>query len=157
MMIRGIKDMSSWFKHWAPKDHGNETDEDHMRKMYSVGKLGSKLVYFNPVTTALAAGGIWGFAIWAMVAQQDAAEDAEEAQQWVTDVWNWLYMISQNVWIVVLLYLLFKYYNLKLGKDTVFRHALLLRRGHGALVLHRGSHVALHGRRAVDGHSDVQR
>merc|ERR1719160_1935778 len=27
-------------------------------------------------------------------------------------------MISQNVWILVLFYLLYKYYNLKLGKDT---------------------------------------
>jgi choline-glycine betaine transporter len=110
--------VTSWFKNWAPKDHGNEKAEDHMKKMFSVGKLGSKFIYFNPVITALAAGGIWGFAIWAMISQEEAAEDMGIAQEWVTDVWNWLYMISQNVWIVVLLYICYKYYNLKLGKDT---------------------------------------
>jgi len=89
-----------------------------MKRMHGVGQIGSKVLYFNPVITALAAGGVWGFVIWAMVGKEEAAADAADAQAWVTDVWNWLYMISQNIWIVVLLYLLYKYYNLKLGKDT---------------------------------------
>jgi len=92
--------------------------EDHMKRMHGVGQIGSKTLYFNPVISALAAGGVWGFVIWAMIRKDDAAADAADAQAWVTDVWNWLYMISQNVWIVVLLYLLYKHYNLKLGKDT---------------------------------------
>merc|ERR1719162_2817551 len=53
-----------------------------------------------------------------MVKQDEAAEETTEAQAWVTDIWNWLYMISQNVWIVVLFYVMYKYYDLKLGKDT---------------------------------------
>jgi len=104
-------------KEWAPREHEGESVEDHLKKMYSVGTLGSKLLYFNPVITAVAAGGIWGFVIWAMVAQEQAAEDAQDVQSWVTDVWNWLYMISQNVWIVILFYCLFKYGDLKLGKE----------------------------------------
>merc|ERR1719162_190544 len=52
-----------------------------------------------------------------MVKQDEAAEETTEAQAWVTDIWNWLYMISQNVWIVVLFYVMYKYYDLKLGKD----------------------------------------
>jgi len=104
------------FKNWAPKEHKDETEDYHMKQMYSVGQIGSQRLYFNPVITALAAGGVWGFVIWAIVKQEEAAKETADAQTWVTDVWNWLYMISQNVWIVVLLYLLYKYYNLKLGK-----------------------------------------
>lgn len=86
-----------------------------MKYMYACGTIGSKYMYFNPVITAFAAGGVWAFVIWAMVAQESAAESTADAQKWVTDVWNWLYMFSQNVWIVVLFYILYKYYNLKLG------------------------------------------
>jgi len=88
-----------------------------MKLMPSIGTLGSNVLYMNPWITAFAAGSLWGFVIWAMVAQQAAADDAGSAQAWVTDVWNWLYMLSQNIWIVVLFYVLYKYYNLKLGKD----------------------------------------
>lgn len=110
--------MAAWFKNWAPKDHGDETPEDHMKRMYSVGTPGSKFLYFNPIITGLSAILIWVFVIWAIVQEEDAARDAQKWQSWVTDVWNWLYMVSQNVWIVVLLYLLYKFWDLKLGKDT---------------------------------------
>lgn len=109
----------SWlnrFRDWAPRNHDDrKSPEDHMKEMSSIGEIGSRTLYFNPVITAFAAGGVWGFVIWAMVMQEDAAADTKAAQAWVTDVWNWLYMFSQNVWIVILLYLLFKHYNLKLG------------------------------------------
>ncbi len=35
----------------------------------------------------------------------------------MTDIWNWFYMFSQNIWLVSLVYVLYKYYDLKLGKD----------------------------------------
>mmetsp|Transcript_117995 Transcript_117995/g.378262 ORF Transcript_117995/g.378262 Transcript_117995/m.378262 type:complete len:377 (+) Transcript_117995:1-1131(+) len=104
-------------KDWAPRSHAGETPEDHMKKMYSVGTLGSKIIYFNPVITGLSAGLLWGFVIWAMVGQEEMAEDTQEAQAWVTDVWNWFYMVSKNIWIVVLFYTLYKYFDLKLGKE----------------------------------------
>lgn len=106
-------------KDWAPRDHSKDKPkaEDHMVEMVSVGEINSKYVYFNPVITFVSCAILWGFVIWAMIAQEDATEDTQETQEWVTDVWNWLYMSSQNVWIVVLLYLLVKYGSLKLGKD----------------------------------------
>jgi hypothetical protein len=105
------------FKDWAPRAHEGKTPEDHMARMYSVGHVESKIFYFNPVISALSAGIIWAFVIWAMVRQEDAAEDVSNAQGWVTDIWNWLYMFSQNIWLVVLFYVLYKYSDLKLRKD----------------------------------------
>merc|ERR1719436_1227553 len=102
---------------WAPRDHGDAKVEDHQRKMFSVGWIGSKVVYFNPVVSVLSTILIWGFIIYAMVEQTDASTEIQSWQKWVTDVWNWLYMISQNVWVVVLVYCCYKYWGLKLGKD----------------------------------------
>mmetsp|Transcript_119171 Transcript_119171/g.299677 ORF Transcript_119171/g.299677 Transcript_119171/m.299677 type:complete len:777 (+) Transcript_119171:95-2425(+) len=105
-------------KDWAPRDHSQDKPkaEDHVKEMYSLGKIGGKF-YFNPVVTFFSFGGVWAIVIWAMAAQGSAARKTWDAQVWVTDIWAWLYMITQNVWIVVLFYLLFKHYNLKLGKD----------------------------------------
>lgn len=87
-----------------------------MGQMLSVGKAESKLLYFNPVVSIVSALLVWAFVIYAAVQPEDAQVELTAWQSWVTDVFNWLYMISQNVWIVVLLYLLYKHFNLKLGK-----------------------------------------
>jgi len=40
------------------------------------------------------------------------------ASDWIPEVWTWFYIVSQNIWIVVLLYMCFsKAGDLKLGKD----------------------------------------
>jgi len=42
-----------------------------------------------------------------------------EWQEWVTECFTWLYIITQDVWIVFLIWLCFsKYGKMKLGKDT---------------------------------------
>jgi choline-glycine betaine transporter len=89
-----------------------------MKKLTGVGPIGSRIVYFNPFVSIASAVLIWAFVIYAMVAQEEAANEVQSWQTWVTEVWNWLYMLSQNVWIVVLLYVMYKYYDLKLGKDS---------------------------------------
>lgn len=106
------------FKDWAPRDHGDETPFDHMARMTSVGKLehGTKM-YFNPVITFMAGFFLWGFVIWAAIGQEEAVEDAEGLQARITDMFRWLYLSSQNAWIVILLYIFYKYYDVKLGKD----------------------------------------
>jgi len=91
--------------------------EDHMKRMFSVGTIGSRLCYFNPVVSITSALLIWGFVIYAMVEQESAQTEIATWQQWVVDIWTWMYMGSQNIWIVVLLYVLYKYWNLKLGKE----------------------------------------
>jgi len=40
------------------------------------------------------------------------------AWEWIPEVWTWLYIISQDIWILVLLWAMYKYGDLKLGKDT---------------------------------------
>jgi len=102
---------------WAPRKHDEMTMEDHMKQMRSIGTPGSKLLYMNPVVSFTSAILIWAFVVYAAAGPEEAQEEVQEWQKWVTDVFNWLYMISQNVWIVVLLYLLYKHYNLKLGKS----------------------------------------
>jgi choline-glycine betaine transporter len=93
------------------------TPEDHMKKMWSIGDIGSRCFYINPVVSVCAAVLIWGFVIYAMVEQNDATLEIAKWQQWVVDVWTWMYMGSQNVWICVLIYVLYKFWGLKLGKE----------------------------------------
>merc|ERR1719254_327589 len=42
-----------------------------------------------------------------------------EAFEWIPEVWTWLYIVSQDIWIIVLVYVMVisKYGNIKLGKD----------------------------------------
>jgi hypothetical protein len=68
-----------------------------MEKMLGVGKVGSRMIYFNPFVSVTCAVCIWVFVIYAMVEQDEAAKDLVEWQDWVTDIWNWFYMSSQNV------------------------------------------------------------
>mmetsp|Transcript_66932 Transcript_66932/g.145453 ORF Transcript_66932/g.145453 Transcript_66932/m.145453 type:complete len:757 (+) Transcript_66932:80-2350(+) len=111
-----VKRALDLLKDWQPRDHAGMTPLEHMEKMYSFGTPGT-WYYFNPVVTIISAVLVWGFVIWAMVEQEYMAEDTGDIQSWVTDIWNWLYMGSQNFWILVLFWLLFKYFNLKLGAD----------------------------------------
>jgi len=103
------------FKDWHPRAVVSDTDQ-HLDKMLSVGTKGGKF-YCNPLVSGLSAILIWAFVIWAAVEKETMADDTADAQSWVTDIWNWLYMISQNIWILVLFWLLFKHFNMKLGKD----------------------------------------
>jgi len=60
---------------------------------------------------------LWGFTISALIAPEDVLKEASMWQSWVTQNFTWLYIGTQNVWIVFLLYLgCSKYGNLKLGK-----------------------------------------
>jgi len=61
---------------------------------------------------------LWGFVIacaaspdYMLKAMQTAAFD------WIPEVWTWLYIVSQNMWVLVLLWAAIKHGNLKLGKD----------------------------------------
>mmetsp|Transcript_4035 Transcript_4035/g.13163 ORF Transcript_4035/g.13163 Transcript_4035/m.13163 type:complete len:763 (-) Transcript_4035:1296-3584(-) len=73
---------------------------------------------FNPYVSALAAMCIWGFVGFTVGAEGAAYNEFTDWSEWITDEWSWLYIGSQDIWIVVLLYLLFsKYSKVKLGKD----------------------------------------
>jgi len=108
-------------KDWQPRKVDRKVDE-HFDMLWGIGDRNG-MYYFNPTVTGISSILIWGFIIWAMTscsgddASQCAGTTMIKGQMWVTDLWNWFYMISQNIWIVVLLYMMVKHWNLKLGKD----------------------------------------
>mmetsp|Transcript_29904 Transcript_29904/g.69564 ORF Transcript_29904/g.69564 Transcript_29904/m.69564 type:complete len:930 (+) Transcript_29904:70-2859(+) len=92
-----------------------------LEKVYHVdlgdGALGLKV---NPLVSITAATVIWVFIIFA-IAMPDRMLHAMNtaAFEWIPEIWTWLYIVSQDIWIVVLLYvcIIGKYGNLKFGKD----------------------------------------
>uniref|UniRef100_A0A7S0X6I6 BCCT family transporter n=1 Tax=Mantoniella antarctica TaxID=81844 RepID=A0A7S0X6I6_9CHLO len=81
----------------------------------NVGSL--RLIRINWVTTLMASIVLWGFTISALIEPKEVLKEAQMWQSWVTQNFTWLYIGTQNVWIVFLLYLgCSKYGSLKLGK-----------------------------------------
>lgn len=84
------------------------------------GTPGSLLhVKFNPYVTFLSAAVIWSFIAYTLSERWQSYKEYQIWFHWVTDEWTWLYVASQNIWIIVLLYLLCvpQYRNLKLGLE----------------------------------------
>lgn len=72
----------------------------------------------NPVVTLGAGAIIWGFVIWSCIDPEGSNERISMWKTWVTEEWTWFYIASQNIWIALLIYLMFsKYRNIRLGKD----------------------------------------
>ena len=38
----------------------------------------------------------------------------KNSMEWVADIWCWIYIASQNIWIVALIYIAYKYGHIKL-------------------------------------------
>jgi choline-glycine betaine transporter len=98
-----------------------EKIEEHASKCWRVkiGK-GTFMLDFNPVVTGVAAVSIWVFVILCCALPEQLNDTMGKiAFGWVVDIWTWIYMASQNIWICVLLYLMCskKYGNLRLGPD----------------------------------------
>mmetsp|Transcript_57333 Transcript_57333/g.134407 ORF Transcript_57333/g.134407 Transcript_57333/m.134407 type:complete len:917 (-) Transcript_57333:164-2914(-) len=99
----------------------DDRESDILAKVVHVelgdGILGIKM---NPLVTILSASLIWFF-ILLTVSMPDRMNHAlgEVAFDWIPRVWTWLYIVSQDIWIFVLVYLCLvpKYANLKLGRD----------------------------------------
>lgn len=81
--------------------------------------LGSvRFLRINWVTSLLAIAVLWGFTIAALVEPDDTQTQAKEWQKWVSQNWTWLYIGTQNVWIIFLVWLCFsRFGNLKLGRS----------------------------------------
>jgi len=74
----------------------------------------------NPVVTIISTVLIWVFVLLCVVEPDYMLKGMNIAAfGWIPEVWTWFYILSQDVWIVVLLYVMAvsKYGNLKLGKD----------------------------------------
>ena len=82
------------------------------------GVPGSLLhIKFNPYVTVYSCAIIWSFIAYSLAERWLAYKEFQTWFYWVTDNWTWFYVATQNVWIIVLLYLLCipRYRNLKLG------------------------------------------
>ncbi|CAE7583152.1 unnamed protein product [Symbiodinium natans] len=76
--------------------------------------LGS--IRFNPVVSLLAAVCLWGFVLYAVL-DPEASTVFGEWQSYVTKKFTWLYIVSQDYWIVYLFPLCYYYGDMKLGQD----------------------------------------
>ncbi|XP_032221430.2 glycine betaine transporter 1 [Nematostella vectensis] len=82
---------------------------------FSIWKL---RVSLNPVVTIISAIIIWGFVVFCLRWTDLAGDSLPKGKRWVTKVWTWLYIGTQDVWAVFIVALYFsKYGKLKLGKD----------------------------------------
>jgi choline-glycine betaine transporter len=97
-------------------------------KGYGSGPFGSREVQlfkgfvFNPVVSVLAAIGLWAFVAWCAADSDPLDEDnalqmLSEGQTWVTTTWTWLYIASQDFWLLFLFPLVYYYGDVKLGAD----------------------------------------
>jgi len=74
---------------------------------------------FNPIVTLASIVLLYGFVIGCAVAPDIALYHMSYAKALIPEVWGWLYIASQNIWVFVLIYLMIipKYGKLKFGKD----------------------------------------
>lgn len=99
-------------------DQEREALSRTMHKTIQVGRF--TLFEMNPVVFLSSVILIWVFVIACMVSPDYMLRGMDLAAfQWIPSAWTWLYIVSQDVWVVVLIYVMVvpKYGNLKLGKD----------------------------------------
>ena len=79
---------------------------------------GFRILRMNWVVSGLASLVLWALVIYCINEGESASAEFGEWQSWVTQNFTWLYIMTQNVWIVFLLWLGFsKYGSIKLGTD----------------------------------------
>mmetsp|Transcript_31451 Transcript_31451/g.93412 ORF Transcript_31451/g.93412 Transcript_31451/m.93412 type:complete len:897 (-) Transcript_31451:24-2714(-) len=105
----------------APSDAEIAKQQEHLSKCHhkEIGSGTFRLVV-NPVVFITSTFCIWLFVILCIASPDYMLKAMNTAAfDWITEVWTWLYILSQDVWIVVLLYVMLcsKYGNIKLGKD----------------------------------------
>jgi len=93
--------------------------QEHMAKCLHVDvHLGPIHLYFNPLTTIVSAMIIWAFVIYCIVEKEGAEKNLQSAKSWITDKFTWLYVGTQDIWALFIIWLYFsKYSNLKLGRE----------------------------------------
>lgn len=94
--------------------------EVNVRKSSSINvRLGPFRLNINPVVTISSAIVIWGFVAWCIIQPDVAKTELSRAKSWVTDKWTWLYIGTQDMLVVFIIYIFFsKYSHMKLGKPN---------------------------------------
>jgi len=81
---------------------------------FDMGKM--QLLRINWVTALMASAVLWSFIISALVEEDKAGAEYSKWQSWVTQNFTWLYIGTQNVWAIFLIWLaLSRFGSLKLG------------------------------------------
>eukprot|EP00039_Didymoeca_costata_P018790 m.334980 g.334980 ORF g.334980 m.334980 type:complete len:835 (-) comp17487_c0_seq1:123-2627(-) len=68
---------------------------------------------FNPTVTLYAFVLLWGIAIYCMADEENAKADLEKMQEYVVDEFTWLYIATQDFWIIFCVYLYFSRFGSK--------------------------------------------
>ncbi|XP_066913001.1 glycine betaine transporter OpuD-like isoform X1 [Clytia hemisphaerica] len=82
------------------------------------GKFGRIRFQFNPLSTFLGAFVLWAILIWAITDEETSIEKINVARRWITDKCTWFYIGSQFIWVILIIYIYFKYGHIKLGLST---------------------------------------
>jgi len=84
--------------------------------------MGTHKTQFGPIianvpVTVLASALIWALAIYCMAEPEAAKTDLGAAKSSVTDWFTWAYISSNGIWFFFIIWIYYKYGNVKLGKD----------------------------------------
>ena len=83
------------------------------------------MLRINWVTTALSSAVLWTFIVWNLT-HGDSNDYVSQGKSWVTANWTWFYIVTQDLWFMFVLYLLFtKYKDVKLGRDDEEQHSAI--------------------------------
>jgi choline-glycine betaine transporter len=92
----------------------SESEKGHMQKCWNLEIPG--ILVCNPVVFLSSVFFLWTFVIISCVEPDYVREGMRfVAFDWITEVWTWLYIFSQDYWVVVLMYAAIYYGDLKLG------------------------------------------
>lgn len=77
------------------------------------------MVRINWVVALLATSILWGFTVAVLVDEDNVHKTFSRATSWIARNFTWFYTLTQNAWVFVVFYILFrpKYANLKLGRE----------------------------------------
>jgi len=77
-----------------------------------------QVLRFNWVVSLMATVTLWSFTIAVLAAEDSTARLFAKATLWISTNFTWLYTLTQNAWVLVIMYVLLrkKYANIKLGQ-----------------------------------------
>jgi len=94
--------------------------QGHINKCWTI-KIGNGpfRIEMNPIVSVVAAILLWTVIIVISVAPQHMNQYIMWGKEWVANEWSWFYIISQDMWVVALVYIALhpKFGKLKLGRD----------------------------------------
>jgi len=73
--------------------------------------------YFNPVVTFGGAIALWLFVALCLLEPEDSKQSFSDGKAWVAKWFTWLYIASQDYWLLFMVPLGYYYGHVKLGKD----------------------------------------